>query len=682
MIVIGKNGRKRSYTTFDEALDTVDRIRENLTPDEKELAKILGDEELENQELIREGLFGHVYHTIPVPMEQFLEDPYFLGESCSTLYPVLKEDLVELFERPYREAVFTGGIGVGKTFMLSIAICRILYELSCMISPQKTFGLSSGSEMVIPLVSKNLTLAREIMKTAVDDKIKESPYFMTKFCPNIKKEYTLFPHNIRMTIGSYGSDRILGSNVFTAALDETNYPPKRKGQQISTAFGQKVKAAHFDIVEKIYRGLLRRIKSRFQKAGGGFPGMVILASSAATTESFMERKLRDSREDSGVFVRDHTQWTAKPDTEFCGEYFYVLCSTSATKSRILREDEYDSITDEYLEANDAFIMDIPIEFHDDFESNMEGSLRDIAGFATEAISQFVQRPKMITACIRTDIIHPFNREEWVAGGPGTMNWDSLVVEIERKLPGGFTERAFMPRRNPSAMRWCHVDTSTSGDSSGLAIGHIDRWVEVVKRDIEGNAHVDQAPYYIVDFMLRINPPPAEQIYMPDIRVMIYDFMIHGFKFIGFSSDTYQHVEMHQQVSRKGIKPHIISMDTSTEPYDELKSAFYENRIEIYYYKPFIEEFKKLEYDRIVGKIDHPLAGSKDVSDSVAGVIHGLKTSASMMPLQGRAAKSSIANHEYSWLTPLIPADKVDIDDVNAAKEGISREDFLPILFGD
>lgn len=808
MIVTGKQGKRRSKTTFDEVIDIVDHMKENLTPEERLLVDVLGEEEMDNQVLVKEGLFGHIYHTLPVPMEQFIDDPYFLGESCSTIYPAIRDDLIEMFERPYREIVLTGSIGVGKTYCLSIAICRVIYELSCMISPQKTFGLSSGSEMVIPLISKNLTLARQIMKSAVDDKIKESPYFMTKFSPNFKKDYTLFPHNIRVTIGSYGSDRILGANVYSSCLDEcltkksvvivenngiitneivsnlfemgqedrvnckiicldhktkelksgwwkikkssvqslvqigtclttsvfshehpvlvkrghwlvycyakdivegdyvvvkddyatkrskverrskkenirsskeknfdeenkidcnelefvgvrkerirvddlpdglhlekvlslkklspeqtysicteyntfiadglvvhnTNFPPKRKGQQIATAFGQKVKVANFDIVEKIYRGLVRRIKSRFQKAGGGFSGMVILASSAATVESFIERKLRESVDDPMVFVRDHTQWSAKPAEEFCGEFFYVLCSTSATKSRILREDEYDAISDEYLEANDAFIMDIPVEFKEDFESNMEDALRDIAGFSTEAISQFVQRPKMITVCTNTDIQHPFDREEWVAGGPGAINWDALVVEVERTLPGGFKEKAFIPRRNPSAMRWCHVDTSISGDSSGLAIGHVDRWVEVVRRDLEMNAHVDQEPYYIIDFMLRINPPPAEQIYMPDIRVMIYDFMKHGFKFIGFSSDSYQYVEMHQQISRKGIKPHIISMDTSTEPYDELKSAFYEKRIEIYYYKPFIEEFKKLEYDRINGKIDHPLAGSKD-----------------------------------------------------------------------
>ena len=681
MILTGRDGRKRSVTTPREASGRAKDMLFGMTVEERALAAALESELGTNGMKLNDELEEHIYHTQPVSMAEFLENPYYLGESCSTLYPELRKDLIALFDRPYREVVLTGGIGVGKTFSLSIAICRIIYELSCMISPQKTFGLSSGTEMVIPLISKNLTLAREVMKSAVDDKIKESPYFMTKFTPDVKKEYTIFPHNIRLTIGSYGSDRILGSNVFTAGMDETNFPPRRKAQQIATGFGQKLKAAHFDIVEKMYRGLVRRIKSRFQKAGGGFPGMVILASSAATLESFTERKIRDSIEDPDVFVRDHTQWTAKPKENFCGEFFYILCSRSAMKSRILKDDEYDMVTDEFLDANEAFILDIPIEFKDDFESDMENSLRDIAGFATEAISQFMQRPKAIEECT-DDREHPFSDEEWGAGTKASFDWDSLCVQFERNLPGGFKEPAFSPRRNPTAMRWCHMDTSVSGDSTGICVAHVERWVEVVRRDTDGNTQAEVAPYYVVDFMLRVNPPPAEQIYMPDLRTVLYQFMNHGYKFIGFSTDSYQYVEMHQQVKRRGVTPHLISMDTNTDPYDELKSALYEHRIEIYNYKPFIDELKHLEYDRVVGKVDHPLAGSKDVSDAVAGAIWGLKKSSTRMPLSGKTERSKMPEHEHAWVSRMIPAESVNQEVVETAKEGMSAETFMPILFGD
>ena len=471
MIVTTKHGRKQSVHTVEDQRQVTKKALESLTPLELALVEeIIKEEDVDEHE---ELYLDHRYHTRPVSMEQFIEDPYYLGNSCETLWPELRQDLIDLFADPYTEVVLTGGIGVGKTFVASIAICRIIYELSCLVNPQKTFGLSSGTEIVIPLFSKNLILAREVMKSAVDDKIKESPYFLNHFTPDIKREYTSFPNNIRLTVGSYGSERVLGANVICAFCDETNFPPKTKKQQIATGFGQKVTSAHFDIVEKVYSGLVRRINSRFQKAGGIFPGMTILASSAATVDSFTERKIRNSKGKSDIFVRDHTAWTARPVENFSGDWFYILCSASSLKARFIEPDEYDLRTDEFLKENDAWIIEVPEEYRADFETDMENALRDIAGISTQAISAFIQRVDAVDDCTdKRD--HPFEAYEWIAGGPGKFEWDQLCREFERTLPGGHKEMAWAPKVRPNAYRWCHIDTSISGDASGICVGHIDR----------------------------------------------------------------------------------------------------------------------------------------------------------------------------------------------------------------
>jgi len=682
LIITNKHGRKKSVLTSDEIEMRTGDLVSTLTPQEQELFFGMIDADPAEQTAVTETILEHRYHTQPVTMEQFIEDPYYLGESCSTLYPELRKDMIDLFEFPYREFVTTGAIGVGKTFCLSIAVCRVLYELSCLVNPQKTFGLSSGTEMVIPLISKNLILAREIMKTAVDDKIRESAYFMEKFAPRISKENTVFPNNIRVIVGSYGSERILGSNIFCCGLDETNFPPVRKAQQITTAIGQRKTMAHFDPVEKVYRSILRRIKSRFQKAGGDFPGMVILASSAATLESFTERKIRESMNDPQVFVRDHTPWTAKPETDFCGEKFWVICSASSIKARILVEEDYDLVTDKYLEENDAWLIDVPIEFLADFETDLENALRDIAGISTQAISAFIQRVDAVDKCADENIPHAFTLGEWTSGGPGGFKWGTMCKKFERRIPGGYTEDGFIPVVNPNKLRWCHIDTSTSGDATGFAVGHVARWVEVVRRS-EGVRYTDYAPFYHIDIVLRINPPRGEQIYMPDIRRLVYELQAHGYNFMGFSTDKYQYVEMHQQVKRRGIHCELISMDEKTDPYDELKSAIYEDRIRYHKYEPFIEELKALEYDRIKGKIDHLQAGSKDISDAMAGVVYGLLQGSARLPIGLGSDTPKKGRHEHEWVSPLIPTSQIDIDDaMEMAEEAMDDLDFMPILFGD
>jgi len=191
-----EGGRRKSFVSASEIEERGARCYEGLTADEKALLHhILREQHVDEDRHRREldELYGYLYHTRPVSMEQFLDDPYYLGESCEALFPELRRDLIAIFSAPYREAVFTGALGVGKTTASSIILNRLIYEMSCMINPQRTFGLSSGSEILLPLISKNLTLAREVMKTAVDDKVKESPYFMKEFPPKFAREFTLFP---------------------------------------------------------------------------------------------------------------------------------------------------------------------------------------------------------------------------------------------------------------------------------------------------------------------------------------------------------------------------------------------------------------------------------------------------------------------------------------------------------
>lgn len=574
-------------------------------------------------------------------------------------------------------------IGYGKTYLASVAMCRILYELSCLRDPQGTFGVGPGTEMVMMLMSKSLPLCREVLKTAVDDKIKLSPYFMSKFPPKFSTDFTLFPNNIRLTIGSYGAERALGKAIVAAICDETNFPPKRNAQQIQQTMGKQLTAAHFDIVEKVYRSLVRRIKSRFQKVGGDLPGMVILASSAATLDSFTERKIREAATDPDVFVIEHTQWSARPKDFFCGEVFYVLCSKSSLRSRIMDVDEAAGITDEYLTEHEAWMVEVPIEYRDDFESNLEDSLRDIAGVSTQAISAFFQRVEAIDACV-VDRTHPFSSEVWIAGGPGNFQWSQMCRKVERRLPGGFTEDAWRPKEYPGTPRWIHVDASVSGDSTGFCMGRIDRWVEVVRRDGDGNRYTDTAPYYVIEVLLSIRPPAGEQIYMPDVRRLVYELQAHGFPIAGFSTDTYQYVEMHQQVRRHGIYTELISVDDSMNPYEELKSAIYESRIEYYAHGVLLNELRALEYDRIKGKVDHPRSKSKDLADALAGVVWGLRQRAARLPWAADADTPKVkVSHEHQWVSPLIPAEEVNVEEIRAAQRSVQDSDLLPpILMGD
>ena len=147
MAIKDLGGRVRSEQTPEELSKLLNDEFEGLSPEEKETVLLclkeindpaftqLQESQGEAPARIIDVLNEAEYKTQPVDIETFVMDPYYLGKTCDVLYPKLLADMKELFSGNYGEAVLTGSIGWGKTFFASIAVCRILYELSCMRDP-------------------------------------------------------------------------------------------------------------------------------------------------------------------------------------------------------------------------------------------------------------------------------------------------------------------------------------------------------------------------------------------------------------------------------------------------------------------------------------------------------------------------------------------------------------------
>jgi hypothetical protein len=681
-VIRTQEGRRKSVLRPQDAASVLARQIGTMPPGEVALLDLVIADRVAHQKVEAAR-----WRRKPVSTAQFLEDPYFLGDSCRTLFPALREDLIRLFEGGYREIIAGGAIGVGKTMMSTLVLCRVLYELSCMASPHAAFGLSPGSEILIPLVSKNLLLTRRVIKSAVDDKLKLSPYFLNEFTPQFRTEETIFPGNIRMVVGSYGAERVLGGNVAAAYLDETNFPPGTRKQVITQTLGKKVSEAHFDVVEKVYTNLMTRIKSRLMRSGGDTPGLIILTSSAGTINSFIDRRVKEAENDPLCFVRDHTSWTARPKSHFCGKTFRVVCGTSSVQSKIL--DDNEEVDHGQLERQNSFVVEVPVEFKRDFELNLEDSLRDIAGISTQAISAYIQRVEALEDAVRDDRTHPWGKEAWIAGTPMTFRWDLLCQEVEHSVAGGKKELLWQPLRNPSAPRWIHIDTSLSGDATGITMAHIARFMEVQRRMPDGRPVVELAPFYVVDFMLCIRPPSGEQIFLGDVRQIVYELQNHGYYIMGLSTDQFQAADLRQQVTRTaGIKTVLQSVDLTTAPYDTLKGAIYEGRLELYRYEPLLEELRALEYDRERGKVDHPKHVGKDVADSLAGAIFGLAQNASRMPVMRSVEDVEAPPTEQDVMGRIVSGGQVkgpvDADEMRARQEAEQAVGpiAVPFLFGD
>jgi len=172
---------------------------------------------------------------------------------------------------------------------------------------------------------------------------------------------------------------------------------------------------------------------------------------------------------NGLVVHN-SQWGAKDAKIFMPERFKVLVGNSVLSSKVLEDGE--DVT-EYEGMEEVQIIDVPMDFYDDFMRDTDTALRDLAGVSTVAITPFIRNRKKIMDAVDNTYQHPFTQEVWDMTDRGKFLTEALFKINE------FGER--VPRFHPEASRHVHIDASLRGDATGLAIGHIYGYKEIRKK---------------------------------------------------------------------------------------------------------------------------------------------------------------------------------------------------------
>lgn len=578
----------------------LDAALKNLDPasqqDLRDLLALAGPE-VDVLELLR-AVSQPEHKWAPVGMEEFLHGADYLNLK-GQIYPALVDDLIELFEGGrYDEALLFGAIGWGKSTFGEIAISRMLYETSCLVHPQRQFGLMDGSTIAFINASVNLKQAEKVVFSGLKAKLTRSPYFREQFPmdADLKKEMR-FPGNIVIMPVAGSEGGTIGYNVLGGILDEVNF--WQVVEKSSQARGHK-----FDQARHVYDMLIRRIKSRFSQKGK-LPGILLQISSSKYPDDFTEERLKEisATQDTRTFVRRYSTWSTKPRSHFLPENFYLYRGSTQEKPAISKT------KDDFADKADELVVEVPMDFWRDFDADISGSIRDLAGFPTLTIEPyFPQRDKIMDAVqrgINRGLAHPFT-----------------VVETTLEDGAYFDQK--LARFDPTKWYYAHIDLAIKKDRAGLAIAHIDGWTPVVHRNKKtGHLVTDTEPVIVVDFMLRIQAPEGGEIQVDYVRALLLELRSYGANFKKITYDQYQSAGSIQAFQRMGIESDRMSVDQPMDAYDALKEAALEDRLVLYDYEPLVEELVRLERKttRRGEKVDHPPKGSKDVADAVAGAVY-------------------------------------------------------------
>lgn len=621
-MIVWKEGRPVSIRTGEERKQRVRAILNSLSEEEKKIVKFVFADLMAVEKNLREGdsivsrLEDLEYQQKPVSLEEFLFNDYFLGRHGRRMFPKLVDDFFEFFTNRYYLAILTGAIGYGKTFWVSCCLARILYELSCLRNPQLSLGVAPGTVISIVNMSVTLRLAQKVVFETLANFLEESPYFKEEFKFERTASELRFPNNIWLAPVTSSDTSVLGLNVYTGVMDETNFYDLNPKQKATVSATHQI----FSKAEDLLNALMRRMRSRYMDKGGLLSGYLFLLSSVRSPDDFIFKKIKELEKDDGVFVRSYAVDEVKP-VFINSPKFKVFVGNERVYSRIITEENKEEVERLLKTEEGVFVVEVAEEFRPDFERDVEGALRDIKGIVIRGFRPYLTQRDKILKMIKSNRAHPFTSLEYNIDEYGDFIWERLVTKKE--------DGRMEPIVNPSVPRHIHIDLGLKRDSSALCMAHISGYKEVEKYALERGKYREVLPIIFVDFILRIKPPKGGEIQIADIRQLVYKLsMIGGFQIGLITMDSFQSADSIQIFQRMGFPSKVLSVE-SIKVYEVLKNAIYEERIDIYYYEPLIEELKALEFNYDKRKVDHPKGGSKDLADALAGVVYSLTESSEL-----------------------------------------------------
>lgn len=529
----------------------------------------------------------------PASIIEFLGPDYLNIERG--VRPGVRAELVALFGEevdPRRIAkvrwgMFTGAIGIGKTTMGSIILPYMVHWVLCLRDPQGYYDLLPGSRIAFMMMSTSEDQAKETVFGDVKARIQYSPWFTNNFPfdPSFKNQLH-FAKDIWIIPGSSAETSFEGYNILGGILDEAD---SHKVTQ------QK------DYGEAGWNTINGRIDSRFQDQGFLLTiGQMKKASGFAATKYKELLADKENAHTVRMTIWDSLGWShprfSNPDGSRKSFWYDTKRKEICTKE----------VAD--LLGFPEHILEIPSVYEKNFRNKPEQALRDLAGIPPQAGTAFISLTHRIDECFERWIERYGNESPVTADPrrPAFADWFKNPTPLRRSL---------------------HLDIAYSGDgdAAGIVMGHVSHLVESEDDHEDG-----KKPYIVIDCMIRVKASPGQEILISELRNYIYELKRRGFRIKDVTMDGFQSTDTRQQLQKKRFHVSYLSIDKSKLPYEDLRDAIYEQRIDIPPYMTYISagegeqlniayrELSQLEEND--KKIDHPANGSKDVADGLAGVV--------------------------------------------------------------
>ena len=682
------------------------------------------------------------YKEIPVDIDTFLDDEYYLGKSNNKgqrVYPFWRKELHSIFDNgnKFEEIFFTGATRIGKSSTAITATAYMLYRLMCLRDPQTYFNKKEISKFSILFFNVTKELAKGVAFREFNDTLKVSPWFNEhgKFSRS-ERDFYYIPEGDKVVI-DYGSDaaHALGMQVFVgfcvvgsteiltpdgykriedlarkhkviAQYNETTLKDNKieyyrskiiytkrvcdtiqieldngtvfegtpehlvmhecekyihlrninVNDKLLCAYSDKhvltvtnVKKMHYpntikvyDVISAIphhnfickggivahncdeinfgkagvkdvskakahmlslYNTVSARVKGTFRLHGEVY-GKIFAVSSKNSDSDFMETYIQEqlaSGAGDHMYVIDQPQWEVLPPETFSKERFYIAVGNRHQKGFVVPDNQTFPEALEDLRQQGYTLLNPPIDMKSNFLADFDIALRDLAGISVPGSLSFITQDT-ITSCINKERKNPFYNEILSIGTKDTSAIEDYfhIEDVDMRMIN-----------NPC---YIHLDLSKNTDRSGISCICISG-----RKDIKSiNGKLSSYPIYTHLFSIALEALRGDTIPYAKITQFLLWLRSKGFNIRGISRDQFQSEYMAQLLEAQGFSVSYRSLDRTPDGYIAFKAILSENRIDLLDVDLLQNELIHLQRDSLSGKVDHPIGGSKDVADSIAG----------------------------------------------------------------
>ncbi len=507
----------------------------------------------------------------PADLQTFLYDKKFMGmpqlspiqeeivERGSQVYK--RDALVKLFgteeaEKRWRETtrdlLLVLGKGSGKDMCSQLICAYAVHKLLCLKDPAAYFNKPAGDSIDIVNMAINAQQAKRVFFDGLVTRIKKTPWFQGKYTARMND--IAFDKNITVYSLHSSYEAAEGLNIIICVLDEID------GFEVE---GQ---------ADAIYKALSGTVSSRFSDVGKvirlSFPrkrdGHMMSAYNDAVNYKEVEEfshtfKLNEELEDGAEGNEFTVTWQEEKNLGFKYDNFYAI------KAPTFRVNPTKNIEDYKM----------------DFYSDEVDTLMRVCAVPPDSDNNaFFKNHEKLDRVFSKDNGYQFGE---------------VVTKAQ-----DFTNY------------YIHIDLSKVHDRTVVALGHVDKWVQV---DM-GTINTDPKPHIVVDLFRVWEPTKTNPVNHTEVMEFVLS-LAKQFKVDLVTFDQWGSANLIEYLVSVGIRAEKQSL--GRPEYQEFALVVGDERLEAPKDDRLMDELTHL----VIlpdGKVDHPKKNYNDISEAICGVI--------------------------------------------------------------